>query len=93
MTRLLDHIGRRTTRRPTIPVSHARRYPEHMTEPAEHRPQPAADEPLPNAPHATPEQRAKSRAWARRVLAHRPDPADDDAIRARLGLRARRGAA
>lgn len=93
MTRLLDRARRRITRRPAIPEPHVQRYPEHMTEPAENRPQSAADEPLPNAPHATPEQRAKSRAWARRVLAHRPDPAQDAEIRARLGLRSRRGAA
>jgi hypothetical protein len=60
-----------------------------MTEPGE-VPQHAADEPLPNAPHATPEQRAQSRAWARDVLAHRTDPAENDQVRAHLGLRSRR---
>ncbi|WP_157239495.1 hypothetical protein [Catenuloplanes japonicus] len=61
-----------------------------MTTPAEGGEPATANEPLPNAPDATPEQRAKSRAWAREVLSHRPDPAKSAEIRKQLGLRSRR---
>jgi len=80
-------------RLPVVPRAGHRRYPGNMTTPAEHEPQPGQEDLAAAVGHdVTPERRAKARAWAREVLAHRPDPDDTAATRAALGLPPRHAA-